>query len=33
MDYIALVLLLLFGLAVAWIVINALNNHKHPPSK
>lgn len=33
MDYFALTVVILLGLGLAWIVISALNNDKHPPSK
>ena len=33
MDAVSLVLVILLGVGLAWIVITALNNYKHPPSK
>ena len=32
-DYIAVTLIILLGAGLAWIVLNALNNDKHPPSR
>lgn len=33
MDFIAVLVIILLGVGLAWIVITALNNDKHPPSK
>ena len=33
MDTVGLVVVVLLGVGLAWIVITALNNYKHPPSK
>jgi hypothetical protein len=32
-DYIGWTVVVLLGAGVAWIIITALNNDKHPPSK